>query len=127
MATEHAESYAQEFADEFDLWQSRIETLRHMATSPDLQSRREVEAVIGRIETTLKAVRDLIGRSDTMSAEEWMDIHPKVTAMLFALQSWYNNLMADWASSRTVFLMPYSEIGLPRRPGRGRCNRGRFG
>ena len=99
MAIAHdAESYVLEFAGEFDRWQGRIENLRRMAGPVAAQSRGEIEAGVRRIESLLKAARGLIGRSDTMTAEQWMEIHPKVTAALRALQSCYNNLAADWPS-----------------------------
>lgn len=98
MAIAQAASYVQEFADEFDRWQGRIGNLRRMENSVAAQSRTRIEAGVRRIEQILKAAEDLVSHSDTMTAEQWMAIHPKVTAALRALQSCYNDLMADWPS-----------------------------
>jgi hypothetical protein len=94
----HAGSYVQEFAGELDRWRGRIENLKRMAGPVAAQSRGEIEAGVFRVGSILKAAQDLISRADTMTAEQWMEIHPKVTAILRALQSCYNNLVADWPS-----------------------------
>ncbi len=94
----HAEPYVQEFAAEFDGWQGRIENLKRMAGGATTQGQAEIEAAARRIEMILKATRGLLGNSDTMTAEQWMEVHPKITAALRALQSCYNNVVADWPS-----------------------------
>lgn len=97
MATaHHAESYVQEFAGELDRWQNRIENLKRMAEVAAAKSRADIEAGIRRIEGVLRVARDLLGRTQPISAEEWMQIHPKVTAILRAAQYCYNNLVSDW-------------------------------
>jgi hypothetical protein len=92
------ESYVQEFAREFGRWQGRLDNLKRMAGPVAGSGRQEIEAGGRRMESLLKVARSLVDPTEAMTAEEWMEVHPRVTTALQALQSCYNNLMADWPS-----------------------------
>ncbi len=97
MAISHdVESDVQAFEEELGRWQSRIENLKRMVGPVGDESRRQIEAGIRRIEMILKGVRDLLGQAGEMAAEQWMGVHPQVSAALRAMQSCYNNIVSDW-------------------------------
>ncbi len=96
VVAQSAESYVREFAEELERWQGRIGNLRYMAAAAGPQGRGQIEAGAGRLESILRGARDLLGDRHGMGGDEWMEIHPKVTAALRAAQSCYNNLVADW-------------------------------
>jgi hypothetical protein len=100
MATaHHAESQVEEFAVELDRWQGRLRNLAHMIPAGEASSRVKMNAGLRQLEVILGSAGELLDRSRTISSEEWMEIHPKITATLRAAQSCYNNLVADWPQS----------------------------
>jgi hypothetical protein len=97
MAISHdVESYVQAFEKEFCRWQGRIENLKRMAGPVADESRAQMDAAVQRIEAILKDARDALQDADAMTTEQWMAVHPKVSAALRAMQSCYNNIVSDW-------------------------------
>lgn len=94
---QQTDSYVQEFAAELDRWQGRLRNLSLMAAVIPASARAPIEQGHRQLEAILRSASDMLERSRTVSSEEWMEIHPKITAALRTAQSCYNNLVADWA------------------------------
>ncbi len=93
---QHAESQVRELVEELQRWEGRVRNLRQMAEAVGPAGRGQIEAGVRQLESILCSARDLLGNRPAMGAEEWMEIHPKVTAALRAAQARYNDLVADW-------------------------------
>ncbi len=94
---ETVSTYVARLTEDLDRWHERIEHLRRMEGPVDRQGRARIAQAADRLAGIEAAARKVLGRAERMSEPQWLEVQPRLTAALRAMQSLYNVVLADWS------------------------------